>query len=158
MMSACDIAFRGNPGNTSSSILPNLVFERRPLHARHVFLFHISYHILVFFNKIKPVIFFLCFHYLTCLECAPQLSPQESSTFLLFRCTYLFGAPQRRLPWCTQPYFLSFSSSKHHHNKIVLTKRSTMTKMSMDMSMIMKQNCMVAMTVLEEWYVRLFAC
>jgi hypothetical protein len=39
MMSACDIALRGYPGNTFSSILRNRDFERRPLHARHMFLF-----------------------------------------------------------------------------------------------------------------------
>ncbi len=38
MTSACDIAFRGNPGNSFPSILRNLVFERPPLHAWLVFL------------------------------------------------------------------------------------------------------------------------
>lgn len=42
MMSACKIAFRGNPGKTSPSILQNLVFQHCPLHGRHVFLFVIS--------------------------------------------------------------------------------------------------------------------
>ena len=43
MTSACDIAFRGNPGNYFPSILRNLVFERPPLHARHVCFFLIHY-------------------------------------------------------------------------------------------------------------------
>jgi hypothetical protein len=64
MMSACDTALRGNPGNAFLHFLPNLVFERRPPHARHAFLFFI-HHMLVFINKIENRSFFLCFHYLT---------------------------------------------------------------------------------------------
>jgi hypothetical protein len=87
MMSACDIAFGGNPGNTFPSFLRNLVFERRPLHARHVFLFviHPGY-----FNKIKQVIFFSAST--TSHPSAPQLSIFASSSFVvvplpLFLCT-----------------------------------------------------------------------
>jgi hypothetical protein len=44
MMSACGTALRGNPGNAFLHFLPNLAFERRPPHARHVFLsFYTSY-------------------------------------------------------------------------------------------------------------------
>jgi hypothetical protein len=69
MMSAGDIAFRGNPGNTFSSILRNRDFERRPLHAWHVFLF-VMHPMLVLFIKIKTRHFFLCFHYLTSIRAA----------------------------------------------------------------------------------------
>jgi hypothetical protein len=64
MMSACDTALRGNPGNAFLHFLPNLAFERRPPHARHVFLFYTSY-MLVFINKIENPSFFFCFHYHT---------------------------------------------------------------------------------------------
>jgi hypothetical protein len=69
-MSACDIALRGNPGNTFRSILRNLAFERRPLHARHVFLF-VIHPMLVLFDRNRPVIFFSAS---TTVVCLPHIS------------------------------------------------------------------------------------
>jgi hypothetical protein len=96
MMSACDIAFRGNPGNIFSSILRNRDFERRPLHARHVFLF-VMHPMLALFIEIKARHFSLL--------PLPYIHPRRNYQFwwrrhllLLFRCTY-FCPPRHRCPW-----------------------------------------------------------
>jgi hypothetical protein len=67
MMSACDTALRGNPGNAFLHFLPNLVFERRavlPMLGMCSFFLYILY-AFVFINKIDNPSFFFCFHYLT---------------------------------------------------------------------------------------------
>jgi hypothetical protein len=89
MMSACDIAFRGNPGNTFLSILPNLVFERRPLHARHVFLSHTSSMLL---NVIKNPSFFFS---------ASTTSHLVRAAIITSCIAHSFVVPVHLFNWCT---------------------------------------------------------
>jgi hypothetical protein len=95
MMSACDIAFRGNPGNTFSLLLRNRYYERCPLHARHVFLFVMHPPMLVLFIKIKTRHFFSAST--TSHPSAPQLSILVSSSFVVVP-VHLFLSTMTSIP------------------------------------------------------------
>jgi hypothetical protein len=123
------LQIRGNPGNTFLSILRNLVFERRPLHARHVFHLLCILHACIlkknenpsFFSALLPLphirnaIFNFCVVLICCCSVAPIRCTKRSTPMvhLLGKLVELFPGEICQLVWlpvqfpllvCDEPY------------------------------------------------------